>query len=185
MTKIIQIRGMSGAGKTTLARSFINKYGLKKGELFTLPVMVNDQYLFLGDYTVKGCAGPDRIQPIEKILITVNKIYDTNRYKYIFFEHKLLSTTTRSVLKVVAHCGKENFGVVVLDTDFNDIVNHIYLRNGGKQINIENQFNGYKSVKRTAVNLKNMGITVRRYNPYNYDSKGMYELLLDFMHDWS
>lgn len=184
MTRVIQIRGLGGSGKTELARSFIAKHGLEKSCIADVPVMVGDKLLFIGDYTKAGCAGADRIQPLSRIVSAANLAFDMQKFDYVLFEHKLLSTTFKGVSGIIQHCGKKSFGVLSLIGNVVDVLNHVYERNGGKEINVDALVNDSNAIARSVNKLKRFGVYTKSYPAYLYEKQDMYKVIDDFVQCW-
>lgn len=181
MARMVQIRGISASGKTTMMRSFIARHGLKYRPVGNIPAMNGNGMCVLGDYTKPGCAGPDRISPVALIEKYLKGLVDCGQFGTVLFEHKLLSSLYDATLRICGNVGKGNYGIIHLCSDFNKTINMVYARNGGKAVNVENSFNSYRATIKSVSKLKAAGIRVLRIDPYEYQPIQLGELVDDFM----
>lgn len=164
-----------------MMRSFIARHSLIYKPVGNIPAMCGNGLCVLGDYTKPGCAGPDRISPIALIEKYLQSLCKSKKFDTVLFEHKLLSSLFDATVRIFKAVGKENFGVIHLCSDFNQTMDKVYARNGGKIVNVENCFNSYKATIKSVSKLKALGIRIMKLDPYEYQPSMLGELVDDFM----
>lgn len=121
---LINVRGASASGKTTMVKQFCDRYGFNveivQTPFSTLPVSVltGRAVIVLGDYSASGkCLGADRYKNGTKdIMDAIMEICAVYSPSIIIYEHMISSNAaraTKEIAKIAALFGMEYLGVQI------------------------------------------------------------------------
>lgn len=145
MRTVFQIRGATGAGKTTLMRGLLHSYETPK--TIAVPTSAHGRQkcttagpLFaVGDYNHSAkCVGCDRLKGRAPIFDITDALIDRG-VQLIGLESMIFSTTFKmsSDLSKNALARGYDFKLVFLDVDFETAADRIHERNGGKPFSLD------------------------------------------------
>lgn len=186
---LINIRGVTSAGKTTMVRQFCEQRGFAVEMVETpfgkLPVSVlsGGGVVVLGDYSANGnCLGVDRYENGNKDII--DAIIETNNAYHpniIIYEHMLSSAVSKGtceIAEIARLCGFEYLGVQLSLSEeerFRRLISRSGKNASYKQFNKKNG----RAVERATDRLRNAGLTVVVYDVENRDKNEMWRILDD------
>ena len=143
MRTVFQIRGVTGAGKTTAMRNLLSSMGVPRTfkrvtghgtEEFTR----SGKLVAVGNYNAKAkCVGCDRLKGRRFIFDAVDAMM-SDKEELIGLESMIFSTTYKmsaDLNRLVKARGYE-FKLVFLDCDFVTALDRVTQRNGGKPISL-------------------------------------------------
>lgn len=116
-SRIINVRGTNGGGKTTIMKNFLRMFGSKeladkKGRTVGYEVHFEPRFFIVGDY--KGLLGGcDVFSSVEKIVTTVEEF---SQQGDVLFEGILVSLLTQPWIKLVESLPKSEFIFATLNT---------------------------------------------------------------------
>ena len=168
MTKVINVRGTNGSGKTYLVRKWMEHVGAlpypRRADLFggtTLcgPVqyyVLKDGGVVLGSYENKcgGCDVLKSFEAIEKLLR--QRLAD--KPPYLIFEGVIVSHIYGYWQRVSQSIGGMTW--VFLDTPLDECLKRVYARNKGKQINEDYVKEKHRAIHNIEVKARNDGENV-------------------------
>ncbi len=145
MRRVVQVRGVTGAGKTTAMRRAIMLDG--GGEVIWLdgaacqrPCTVTSRFMALGDYNMDvKCAGTDRFADSKDTFKVLRSALVDARRDVVALEGMILSYTVRYAQSINRLCEEQGCGLrlVFLDVSFDTALERVLSRNGGKPINLK------------------------------------------------
>lgn len=144
MPSVIQIRGVTGSGKTSAVRYVLGRLGEPTTRavgtrLGDVPCTYSGGLVAVGDYNVDAkCAGADRVRNKATMMECLRALMSEGR-ETIVFDSMIYSTTYRMAAEAKRLCEAMGYGFrcVCLDVDFDTALSRVYERNGGKPINHE------------------------------------------------
>lgn len=143
MRTVFQIRGVTGAGKTTAMRNLLRTYGTPKAfryatahgqEEFTR----SGKLVVVGNYNARAnCVGCDRLKGRGHIFDAVDAMMGRSE-ELIGLESMIFSTTYKMSADLYKRCTQHGyeFKLVFLDCDFVTALERVHKRNGGKPISL-------------------------------------------------
>jgi cytidylate kinase len=168
---IINLRGPSGSGKTTLARrilehrvdtlwgpAYVNKHGASRPNGFPAHVCATPvgTVIVHGRYDVQqgGCDTEKDIQVVDD---NISRVVAAMPEHHHIFEGLMLSKSKSRWFDFVdRHPGHHRW--VWLDTPPEECARRVMVRNGGKQINMEEIQSGHKTMMSQYREIKQFGI---------------------------
>ena len=144
MRKLVQLRGTTGAGKTTCMRGFIERLGgaelgYVNGSKAKRGVMRSEHWTILGDYeNQSACTGCDRFSNRDDLMAVLKSVL-RERPENIAFEGMIYSHTFQlaSDINDLARKHGYEYVPVFLNTSYETALSRVTVRNGGKKINEE------------------------------------------------
>lgn len=184
---LINIRGASASGKTTIVKQFLERFGFSVEKVKTpfadLPVSVVDGggVVVLGDYSANGnCLGVDRYHggksEIIDAIISVEDAYHPN---IIIYEHMLSSHVSKGPLEiaeVASHFGYEFLGLQIALSEEKRMQNLMCRSGGAGGTRTFNKNNGEK-VSRASERLREAGINCIVVDVENTPKENMWRVL--------
>lgn len=143
MRRVFQIRGVTGAGKTTAMRNLLRSLGTPRTfraatahgpEAYT----TSGKLVAVGDYNATAkCVGCDRLKGRRQIFDAVDAAIDRG-HELIGLESMIFSTTFKMSSDLSRHLEARgyDFLLVFLDCDFATALERVHARNGGKPISL-------------------------------------------------
>lgn len=166
MTKIVQIRGSNGTGKTTLVREFLRRRG--DNTIITLTVggeriecHKTGEIIVMGRYDRNECGGCDsEIHSKELFKDAIAKIVRTCKPEVLIYEAVLYGKTFQFSYDIYryAKAAKAEYMALCLVPAFETTLERIYGRNGGKEINLQALQSTYNSCIRSNAKLRAAGV---------------------------
>lgn len=189
--KIIQIRGNNGTGKTTIIREYLKKHGYENDTVTvgarSIDVQKTGNVVVIGRYDKNACGGCDAsIKNANELKETIAKIARYLRPEYIVFEGVMYGKTvsfTNDVYKY-AKAAKAEFVAICLEPAFDTTLERIYRRNGGKDVNVEQLYSGWKGSIKSNAKLRAMKVPMRTYDTGVMTEEEMSALLEREVGEW-
>lgn len=188
MKKFIHLRGSMACGKTTAARQFLQRgnFALHEIEVFgkTYPLMFDrDQNIVVtGRYDTRVCGGLDGVITNRRIMFEyLLKIMKYYKPEAIVFEAVLYGMSVKFAIEVMSlgkRFGYEYVGLVLVPP-FEESLNRVFERNGGKMINIESFEKNYKNAVISANSLKERGVKIKMIDTSKIKKENMYKIVED------
>ena len=167
--KIIQIRGINGSGKTTLVRGLLDTLEYENVEVFVNGKAVichkSERIFVIGRYDKNECGGCDASiengNDLKELIAKVTKEY---KPEILIFEGVMYGKTFSFTYEIFKYSQKikAEFIAICLEPSFETVLQRIYERNGGKDINIKSLESGWKGCIRSNDKLKKMGVPIIR-----------------------
>lgn len=165
--KIIQVRGNNGTGKTTVVRGFVKKHDYA---IITIEVSGREiechkiqDTIVIGRYDKNECGGCDAsIKTGDELKNVIAKIARTLKPKVIVFEGVMYGKTFSYSYEIFKFCKaiKAEYLGICLVPDFDTTLSRIYERNGGKEVNIEGLYGGWKSAIKSNKKLEKAKVPI-------------------------
>lgn len=169
--KIIQVRGNNGTGKTTTVREFINNhdYDIVTVEVGGRKIECHkfQDIIVIGRYDKNDCGGCDAsVKTGDELKNVIAKISKTLKPKCIIFEGVMYGKTFSYSYEVYQYCKmiKAEYLAICLVPDFDTTLDRIYKRNGGKEVNIEGLYNGWKSAIKSNKKLEHANVPIALFD---------------------
>lgn len=188
MSRIINIQGTNGSGKSTIARSYIEHYGLKEQEINiktagSVIVQTNDEksIFVIGKYSGGQCGGCDTIKSTGVVLETLLTLLNAYKPQEILFEGILIAgnqTFAQRGLRVAQSVGYD-FEIIFLDRGADACINAVAKRNGGKPFNVRQVVDKYRSCEKVYEKARGLGIRAKKINPDDYKKEKLWEGLYE------
>ena len=172
MTKVLQIRGGHGSGKSSFAKDCIRFYGLKTKEI---PIG-NKKYLFYGNednsFLIIGkyntsCGGCDGyIKNAEELLFLITEIVSKVKPEIFIFEGVVFGKTLSLAQKINDICKKYNseYIPIFLMCGLEKSIERILERNNGKPFNPATIYKVYRGALLSVKNLRDNNIFCKVIN---------------------
>lgn len=174
MRMVFQIRGVTGAGKTTAMRNLLRSLGNPRTfraatahgpEAYTRA----GQLVAIGDYNATAkCVGCDRIKGRAHIFDAVDAMTESGQ-SLVGLESMIFSTTFKMSNDLCRHVKAKgyDFILVFLDCDFATALERVNDRNGGKPISLvglEHRISSYEKSRDKCIEagIKNVRIDATR-----------------------
>lgn len=143
MRLVFQIRGVTGAGKTTAMRNLLRSMGTPRVFRCVTPhgpeeFTRSGRLVAVGNYNASAkCVGCDRLKGREHIFDAVDAMMGRGE-ELIGLESMIFSTTYRMSADLHRHVMSYgyDFRLVFLDCDFVTALERVHKRNGGKPISL-------------------------------------------------
>lgn len=168
MSKIIQIRGTNGSGKTTIVREFLRTHAST-----IISITVNGkriechktgEIIVIGRYDKNACGGCDsEIHSVELFKNTIAKIIRVYKPEALIFEAVFYGKTfkfSNDINRFARAAGYDYIALCLIPT-FEKCCERVYERNGGNEINIEAMLSTYNSCLRSNAKLRAAGVNVK------------------------
>lgn len=171
MRKLVQLRGTTGAGKTTCMRGFIERIGgaelgYVNGSKQKRGVMRADHWTILGDYeNQSACTGCDRFSNRDDLMAVLRSVIK-ERPENIAFEGMIYSHTLLLAkdLDKLARLHGYQYVPVFLNASYETLLSRVMIRNGGKAINEEALVSKVLAFNVAREKIRREGITVFEIN---------------------
>lgn len=186
MRKFIQIRGCMGSGKTTIVRTFMQKHNFEVefievfGKQYPYSIDKKNNIVCGGRYDKAVCGGVDGIIKNRDIVREyIVKIIKQVRPSLFIFEAVMYGITfdfsnrLNDICKVFGY----QYTAIVPLSDFEDVINRIQQRNGGKPIKVDRVENQYTKCLSSTKRLEQNGVDVRYFRVSEYTKDNMYKIL--------
>lgn len=172
MGVVINIRGINASGKSTAVREYCRGNGLKPVTIsfrgHNYRAMTDGRKYVLGWYKpYSNSEGLDRLDADkEEFKLFFHWFLRKYSPEVVVYEKQIWSTTYKLTSEIVKICKKYGykFAVVLMQIKYEDALNRMYERNGGKDKNFENFNNRFLSVYRSTNSLSELDISYFRVN---------------------
>lgn len=177
-----------GTGKTTAARTYIQKKGGFKVEFMTVfgkeyPYTYNakENIVVCGRYDRNVCGGIDGIirdsKVVKQYVMQLLKI----KPDIIVFEGVMYGLTFKfsNELAMICRLNGYEYKAIVLAPEFNVLLERIYERNGGKPIKVESLNKNYMNSLKSSRKLKESGVYVKFIDTAKVSKQNMWRLIED------
>lgn len=188
MKKVIQVRGTNGTGKTTAVRSLIERGDFKvyfvtvRGKEY--PYTYDGKIVIGGRYDTRECGGLDGVIKDREVLKDyIVKLLKMLQPDALILDAVMYGTTFKFAYELNIACkslGYTYIGITCappLDVS----LQRVYMRNGGKEVNVESlqkrHFSSVKAYKR----LKAVGMDVRLIDTSKIPKEQMYRIIEDVL----
>ena len=184
-TKVIQIRGGHGSGKSSFAKDCIRFYNLEPRELFIGNIKCwiytneNNSFLILGKYNI-SCGGCDgSVKNKEELLFLITEILSKIKPKILLFEGIVYGKTMSLAKKIKEVCEKNNaeYIPIFLMCSLEISIQRILERNGGKPFNPDTIYKVQRSALLSVKNLARENIFCKVVNTEECGEKNYHEVI--------
>lgn len=183
---LINIRGASASGKTTVVRQFCERRGFIVKNIKTpfalLPVSVidNGKIIVFGDYSANGnCLGADRFHggksDIVDLIIEVDNVFAPEA---IIYEHMLSSHASKGTIEIAQVASAFGYGYfgVQLSVSEEKRYKNLLSRSGNEAGTKTFSKNNGERINRATERLKNAGLRVTTIDVENWDKDEMWRI---------
>lgn len=166
---LLQIRGIHGTGKTSMARAFLQEGNFEQetieicGNRYPLNIDRKRNVVVTGRYGDAKCGGLDGKITDRRVMLEYLYAIMQRKPELIVFEAVMYGITTQFTKDLDAMCRKlgYEFKAVALYCEFEEILQRIYTRNGGKRFDIDTLYKKCKSSDKANHRLLQTGINMR------------------------
>lgn len=186
MKQLIQLRGCMGTGKTSTARSVLQRGNyrvctIKVGKT-EYPYCYDEKkrWAVTGRYDLRNCGGLDGIITNKDVMkYYLYKIMKDVTPEVIVFEAVMYGLTYKfgEELNRICTANGYKYTGILLKPQFEIILENIAARNGGKPINIEMLSEKYFRSETAAEKLNSSGVKIVVENPMDYAKEDMYKIV--------
>lgn len=170
MGVVINIRGINASGKSTAVREYCRENGLKPVTIsfrgYKYRAMTDGKRYVLGWYKpYSNSEGLDSLDADkEEFKLFMHWFLRKYSPEVVVYEKQIWSTTYKLTSEIVKICKKYGyeFAVVLMQIKYEDALNRMYERNGGKDKNFENFNNRFHAVYRSTNSLSELDISYFR-----------------------
>lgn len=187
----LQIRGIHGTGKTSLARAFLREGNFEQetiavcGNYFPLNIDRTRNVVVTGKYGEAKCGGldgkiTDRRMMLEYLYAIMQKKPDV-----IIFEAVMYGITTQFTKDLDLLCRKQGykFKAVALYCEFEEILQRIYTRNGGKRFDVDTLYKKCKSSDKANHRLLQSGVDMRIVDTTNMTPEEVFKQVRRYLYE--
>lgn len=166
---IVNVRGTSGSGKTTVIRRFlklaktkarVKERGTAKIIGYIIDINVDKPVFVMGPYEDKACGGCDCFPNISKVFSEVHYWHDHGFH--VIFEGLLISRSKGRVIDLWDDIGRQNLFLLHLTTPLEDCFEGIrqrrLKRGNSKPVNRTQTEETYHRANKISVDLLDLGI---------------------------
>ena len=173
-------------GKTSTARSFISRgdYEVMEieiaGKKYPYTYDAKKNYVVTGRYDRNVCGGMDGVITERNLMkLYLQTLMKKVQPKVILFEAVMYGNSFKFGYEMSEICRKNGYEYigVHLAPDFEDVLDNMYKRNGGKQINVESLSGMYFSSFKATDKLRAAGIKVKVKNPRLFPLPELYKMI--------
>lgn len=185
MKKFVHLRGTHGVGKTTTARSLIERYGGEVvlfeifGKEYPCTVLRQRNWAVTGRYDTRVCGGLDGVIKSKALMIQYIQTLLKHQYDVVVFEAVMYGMTEKFGLELNAFCrakGYEYKGLLLMPP-LETVIQNVRARNGGKPFNEQTLCDKYWQAGRAAQKLISDGVKVDVIDPSPYDKADLYKII--------
>lgn len=182
--KIIQIRGINGSGKSTVAREYIENGHFVVRE----QSLAGSQYSYcydgetaiIGRYDVRECGGVDgEIRDGDELKNLIVRIAKEVKPETLVFEGIMYGKSFQfsyDIHKWAKAMGHKYIALCLMPS-FDEAMLRVWNRNGGKPVNVEALENGYRACIKSNSKLRAMGVDVRIVDTGNIPKGEMWRVI--------
>lgn len=183
---VINVRGINASGKSTAVREFCRTFDLKPEQIQfqgnKYRVMTDGKKYVIGWYKPysdsEGCDSLDVDKEAFKRFL--QHLIGGVRPELIVYEKQIWSTTYKLTGEIIdlSKAYGYNFLVVQMMIGYEDSLNRLFFRNGGKNVNLENFDTRFTGVQRSLKQLEKRNIFILYSDPLKIPIERMKEVLL-------
>ena len=184
MTRIIQIRGVHGTGKTTAVREFCARHNMTVEKQKTGAKAFNctsgDGVVVIGRYDKNECGGVDaEIRSGEDLRNLVASIVRKKRPEVLLFEGVMYGHTFKFSydISVLAKALGAGYTALCFVPPLEFAIENVYRRNGGKDVNIKAMSDKYRAGIVADAKLRAVGVNMVQVDTSKYKPEQMWELI--------